>query len=73
MYKLIKDYFLVIFLSTIFSIYLFEIFLNIQINKHTNIELKKKLLLKNNNQIFDTRTQSEYYYFIKKKKQQFKC
>tara|TARA_B100000315_G_scaffold136117_1_gene125407 strand:- start:181 stop:1332 length:1152 start_codon:yes stop_codon:yes gene_type:complete len=67
MYKLIKDYFLVIFLSTIFSIYLFEIFLNIQINKHTNIELKKKLLLKNNNQIFDTRTQSEYYYFIKKK------
>ncbi len=59
--KSFKIYFIIIFISFIFSLYSFETFLNYKKNKNSNLKFKKELLLKNENKVYDERTTEQYY------------
>ena len=61
MIKSLKVYFIIIFISFIFSLYSFETFLNYKKNKNSNLKFKKELLLKNENKVYDERTTEQYY------------
>ena len=66
-YSIFFSTFIIIIISVLISLYLFEAFLNYQKNKNSNLELKKKLFLKKENKVYDERTTEEYYRYMSSK------
>ncbi len=66
-YSVFFSTFIIIIISVLISLYLFEAFLNYQKNKNSNLELKKKLFLKKENKVYDERTTEEYYRYMSSK------
>jgi len=62
--KSFKVYVIIIIISVLFSLYLFEAFLNYQKNANNNVKFKKEMLLKKENKVYDERTTEQYYRYL---------
>ena len=62
--KSFKVYVIIIIISVLFSLYLFEAFLNYQKNANNNVKFKKEMLLKKENKVYDERTTAQYYRYL---------
>ena len=65
--KSFKIYLIIIIISVLLSLYLFEAFLNYQKNETSKLNLKKELLLAKKNKVYDERTIEQYYRYMSSK------